>query len=838
MRVFLLLFALCVFRSAAAEQQWVTYDGRGKHIVLISGDEEYRSEEALPQLGKILARHHGFKATVLFAIDPATGEIKPDQRHNIPGLEALRTADLMIIATRFRDLPDDQMKHIVDYVDAGKPILAMRTATHAFNIAKGKTYEKYSYNYAGKEYEQGFGRQILGETWIKHHGQHGKQATRGMVAPGAKGHPILRGIRDGAIFGPTDVYAVRLPLPGDSAPLVLGQVVEGMSERDPPAPGAVNDPMMPVAWTKTYQGTRGQRGRVFTTTMGSSTDLLNEGVRRLIVNATYWCLGLERRIPSGGAKVDIVGDYTPLPFKFGGFKRGVKPVDHAIVTTSAQRPAKVDVVVYGGTAGGIMTAVAAARAGSTAVVVEPSSHIGGMVTGGLSATDHGKQETVGGFSRDFYQRLGRHYGKEIEWYPEPHVAEKVLGEILAEANVAVVLRHRLRERNGVRKNGTRVTEIIMENGRVFRGEVFADATYEGDLMAQAGVSYTWGREGVSQYGESLAGVRPKDRNHQFDFPVPAFDEAGRLLPEIQKAPRGELGAGDRKVQAYNFRMILTKDPGNRIPFPKPPAYDARRYELLARFLAAFVAERGRAPRLNEILLPRNIANNKWDFNNRGPFSTDYIGASWEYPEAGYKRREAIRQAHVDYTKGLFYFLTHDARVPQATRDELKDFGLAKDEFADNDHWPYQLYVREARRMIGDFVMTQKDIQTEREKPDVIGMGSYNSDSHNVQRYVTEDRQAQNEGNMEVPVTPYQIPYRILLPKKSEATNLLVPVCFSASHVTYSTLRMEPVYMIIGQAAGRAARMAIAKKLPVQDIDTGALTATLRDQGAVMDWNPR
>lgn len=317
-----------------AAVQWVVYEGaagpgKGKHVVLISGDEEYRSEEALPQLGKILSRHHGFTSTVLFAVDPATGEINPDNRHNIPGLEALRAADLMIIATRFRDLPDEQMQHIVAYLETGKPILGMRTATHAFNIAKGKTYEKYGYNFAGKDYEQGFGRQILGETWIKHHGQHGKQSTRGIVARSAAGHPILRGIEDGVIWGPTDVYAVRLPLAGDSRPLVLGQVVEGMKESDPPAAGTENDPMMPVAWTRTYETKDGKRGRVFTTTMGSSTDLESEGLRRLLVNAAYWCAGMEKAIPERGTKVDIVGEYKPLPFKFGGYKRGVKPVEHA-----------------------------------------------------------------------------------------------------------------------------------------------------------------------------------------------------------------------------------------------------------------------------------------------------------------------------------------------------------------------------------------------------------------------------------------------------------------------------------------------------------------------------
>jgi hypothetical protein len=286
-------------------------------------------------------------------------------------------------------------------------------------------------------------------------------------------------------------------------------------------------------------------------------------------------------------------------------------------------------------------------------------------------------------------------------------------------------------------------------------------------------------------------------------------------------------------------MILTNDPNNRIPFTQPASYDPSRFELLARFLAEFVKQKGRAPRMNEILLPAQIAGKqKWDFNNRGPFSTDYIGKSWDYPNAGYKRRAAIRDDHKTYTQELFYFLVTDPRVPKETQDEIKPFGLAKDEFVDNDNWPYQLYVREARRMVGDFVVTQKDIQTELTKPDVIGMGSYNSDSHNVQRYVTPEGNAQNEGNMEVSVTPYQIPYRILLPKKSQATNLLVPVCFSASHVTYSTLRMEPQYMIIGQAAGVAAKMALEKKIALQEVDTVALTAKLRGQQAVMEWKNR
>jgi FAD dependent oxidoreductase len=509
------------------------------------------------------------------------------------------------------------------------------------------------------------------------------------------------------------------------------------------------------------------------------------------------------------------------------------------ITSTAYRQSnkQYDLVVYGGTAGGVMTAVSAAREGLTVALLEPGKHLGGMVTGGLSRTDFGKKEVIGGLALEFYQRAGKKYGREIEWMPEPRVAEAVLNEMVNEnKTITVFLNHRLVEKGGVKKQGTRVIEIKTENGGTFRAVIFADASYEGDLMAQTRVDFTWGRESSAQYGESLAGVRPKDRNHQFDFPVPATDENKKLLQEIQTQPRGDIGAGDRKVQAYNFRLILTNDPSNRILFTKPPQYDSKRFELLARFLAEFVKQKNRAPRMNEILLPVQIAGKqKWDFNNRGPFSTDYIGKNWDYPNAGYKRRAEIRQDHVNYTRELFYFLNTDPRVPKPTQDEIKEFGLAKDEFIDNDHWPYQLYVREARRMVGDFIMTQKDIQTELTKPDVIGMGSYNSDSHNVQRYLTPEGNAQNEGNMEVAVTPYQIPYRILLPRKTQATNLLVPVCFSASHVTYSTLRMEPQYMIIGQAGGVAARMAIDKKTALQDLDSAALTAKLRSQNAIMEW---
>ena len=291
--------------------------GRPPRIVLVSGDEEYRSEESLPQLGRILAVRHGFECRVLYAIDPATGEIRPDLLTNIPGLEALDSADLMVLLIRFRDLPDAQMKHIVNYVESGRPIIGLRTATHAFELKSSRTYARYNWN--SKTWDGGFGRQVLGETWIAHHGHHGEQSTRGILVKSAAAHPILRGIHDGDIWGPSDVYEVRMPLPGDSRALVLGQVVEGMHASDPPARGKPNDPMLPIAWVKTYQG-----ARVFTTTMGASQDLASEGVRRMLVNACYWALGMEDRI-APRSNADLVGDYRPSPFGFGGYRKGVKP---------------------------------------------------------------------------------------------------------------------------------------------------------------------------------------------------------------------------------------------------------------------------------------------------------------------------------------------------------------------------------------------------------------------------------------------------------------------------------------------------------------------------------
>jgi hypothetical protein len=329
----LILLGLLMSSAFADDPKpWVVYPGgdgpgKGKNVVLISGDEEYRSEEGLPQLAKILAKRHGFTCTVLFAIDPEDGTINPNVTTNIPGLEALDNADLMICLLRFRDLPDEQMKHIVDYVESGRPVIGMRTATHAFAISSNKTYARYDWQ--SKEWPQGFGRQVLGETWINHHGAHGSESTRGIIADDMKDHPIVRGIHDGDIWGPTDVYEVRLPLPGDSKPLVLGQVLAGMTPDAPPVEGKKNDPMMPVAWIKTFTGKGGKSARVFTTTMGASQDLLSEGLRRLLVNATYWAVGLEDKIPEK-SNVEIVGEYKPHKFGNNGFTKDMKPEDHAL----------------------------------------------------------------------------------------------------------------------------------------------------------------------------------------------------------------------------------------------------------------------------------------------------------------------------------------------------------------------------------------------------------------------------------------------------------------------------------------------------------------------------
>jgi hypothetical protein len=499
-----------------------------------------------------------------------------------------------------------------------------------------------------------------------------------------------------------------------------------------------------------------------------------------------------------------------------------------------------DVVVYGGTAGGVIAAVSAARQGLHTALIEPSAHIGGMVSGGLGRTDYGKKEVIGGYALEFYWRAGQHYqmsryGQDIAWLHEPHVAEDIFRQMLREARVTLFERTRLAE-SGVRKDGAALAALVMENGDEFAARVFIDAGYEGDVMAQSGVSWTYGREASAQYGESLAGVREKTPFHQFLVDIPA-GRPDRLLREISSEAPGLPGSADHRVQAYNFRMCLCEDPARQLPFPKPANYDPARYALLARLIAAIEAAEHRTPPLARFMNIDRLPNGTTDVNNNGAFSTDYIGASWTYPTATYSGRDKIWRAHKDYQSGFFYFLAHDPQVPEPLRAEMNRWGLCKDEFTDTENWPRQLYIRESRRMIGEYVMHQQDLQTDLAKPDPIGMGSYNSDSHNVERIIDANRFVRNEGDMQVAVKPYQIPYRILLPKRAEASNLLVTAAFSATHVAYSSVRMEPQYMILGQAAGVAAKLAIASNTPVQDIDTAELTKILRSQGAVMEYAP-
>jgi hypothetical protein len=423
----------------------------------------------------------------------------------------------------------------------------------------------------------------------------------------------------------------------------------------------------------------------------------------------------------------------------------------------------------------------------------------------------------------------------VAWFYEPKVGERVMRNMLKEAGVTLLERHRLLAGKGVVKQGKRITEIVMENGERFRGKVFADCSYEGDVMAQAGLSYTYGRESQQQYGEPLAGVREKTPYHQFLFDVPALDANGKPLPEITAEKPGTPGAADKGIQAYNFRIIATNVAANRVAWPKPRDYNPARYELLARYLEQFVKVRGRSPVFHELTLIAMIPNGKADFNNNGPFSTDWIGKNYGYPEGSYAERDRLWQEHIDYIQGFYYFLANDARVPKELQREVNEWGLCRDEYTDTGHWPHQLYVREARRMVGDFVATQKDLQTELTKPDVIGMGSYNSDSHNIRRFVNARGMAENEGDMQVAVKPYQIPFRVMLPKRAEIENFLNPVTFSASHVAYSSLRMEPQYMILGHAAGVAAALALRGNRAVQDVPVAELQKVLKDEAAVFEY---
>lgn len=518
-----------------------------------------------------------------------------------------------------------------------------------------------------------------------------------------------------------------------------------------------------------------------------------------------------------------------------------------------------DVVIYGGTSAAVTAAVQADVMGKTVIVVSPDKHLGGLSSGGLGWTDSGNKAVIGGLARQFYHRVWKHYNDEAAWkwqkkaeygnkgqgaaaidkdertmwIFEPHVAEKVFDEWIAERKITVLRDAWLDREKGVATKDGRIESITTLDGKTIHGRTFIDTTYEGDLMAAAGVSYHVGRESTSKYGEKWNGVQTGvlHHGHWFKKPIDPYvvpgDASSGLLPRISADPPGEYGVGDHRVQAYCFRMCLTNADENRVPFAKPEGYDPKQYELFVRVLDA-----GWRDAFNKF---DPIPNHKTDTNNHGPFSTDNIGMNYDYPEASYERRREIIKEHETYQKGYMYFLANDPRVPESIRKRMSTWGLAKDEFVDNGNWPHQIYVREARRMVGEYVMTEHDCLVKRDTPNPIGMGSYTMDSHNVQRYVKPDGFVQNEGDIGVHGPPYRIAYGSIIPKKAECTNLLTPVAVSSSHIAFGSIRMEPVFMILGQSAATAAAMSIDRDIAVQDLKFAELEERLLADGQVLSY---
>lgn len=486
-----------------------------------------------------------------------------------------------------------------------------------------------------------------------------------------------------------------------------------------------------------------------------------------------------------------------------------------------------DICIYGGTSSGVIAAYTAARTGKSVLLIEPGKNLGGMSSGGLGLTDIGNKYAISGLALDFYRRTGRHYGKFEQWIFEPHVAENLFNEYINKARVPVLYENRITE---VEKNGNLITAITLENpakksnGSV-KAKVFIDCSYEGDLMAKAGVSYTVGREANSTYNETFNGVQLMN-GHQLPEGIDPYrvkgDASSGLLWGINPGKLIDKGSGDKKVQAYNFRICLTSNPSNLIPITQPEDYVPERYELLIRQM-----EKRNWKSLQDIFIWSGMPNKKTDINNRNGFSTDMVGMNWEYPDADYTKREQIWTAHTNYTKGLLYFVGHDPRIPEHIRKEISQWGYPKDEYTNNGNWSHQLYVREARRMVGDLVMTQHHCQGREVVTDGVGMAAYTMDSHNCDRLVVNGM-VKNEGNVEEGgFGPYPISYRAITPKESEASNLIVPVCLSATHIAYGSIRMEPVFMVLGQSSAMAAVQAIDRKLSVQKIDVVRLQQQLK-----------
>lgn len=522
---------------------------------------------------------------------------------------------------------------------------------------------------------------------------------------------------------------------------------------------------------------------------------------------------------------------------------------------------KADIVIYGGTSAAVTAAVQATKMKKSVIVISPDIHLGGLTSGGLGFTDTGDKSVIGGLAREFYHRVYLHYQSESAWkwqkkeaygnkgqgtpamdgaertmwIFEPHVAEQIMNDFIEENKIKVLKNEWLNRNNGVEMRAGKIVSIKTLSGKKITGKMFIDATYEGDLMATAKVSYHVGREANSTYGEKWNGVQVGvfQHGHHFKTNISAYQVAGDknsgLLAGISTDAPGKQGSGDHKLQAYCFRMCLTNIENNRLTFPKPDHYNPKNYELLAR-----VFESGWREVFNKY---DPLPNHKTDTNNHGPFSTDYIGMNYDYPEASYEKRKAIIKQHEDYQKGLMYFMATDPRVPKDLQKKINTWGLAKDEFKDNGNWPHQIYVREARRMIGDYVMSENEVLGIKAVSNSIGMGSYALDSHHTQRYVDANGFVQNEGDIGVKAPkPYAIPYQAIVPKKSECKNLFVPVCLSVSHIAYGSIRMEPVFMILGESAATAASLAIDQNTAIQDLPYGDLKSALLKQNQKLNLN--
>ncbi|MEN8202747.1 MAG: FAD-dependent oxidoreductase [Bacteroidota bacterium] len=526
---------------------------------------------------------------------------------------------------------------------------------------------------------------------------------------------------------------------------------------------------------------------------------------------------------------------------------------------NSSRAKKADVIIYGGTSAAITAAVQLTKMDKSVIVVSPDIHLGGLTASGLGYTDTGNKEVIGGLSREFYQRVYDYYmdpetwkwqtkegygnkgqgtaaidgDARTMWIFEPHIAEQVFEDFASDYELEIYRDEWLDREKGVDVSEGKIRAIRSLSGQTYEGKLFIDATYEGDLMAAAGISYHMGREASSVYGEEWNGVQVGILHHGHHFGemnispyVIPGDPGSGVLARISTAHPGIRGEGDKRLQAYCFRTCLTRVEENRIPFARPEGYDSTQYELLVRVLNA-----GWKGVFNKF---DAIPNAKTDVNNHGPFSFDNIGMNYEYPEASYERRREIIEEHELYQKGLLYFLANDPGVPEEIREEMKLWGLSGDEFSDNGHWPHQIYVREARRMIGEFVMTENEIQSKSPVERSIGMGSYTMDSHNTQRYITPEGYVQNEGDIGVhPHQPYKIDLGTVLPKKEECRNLLVPVAVSSSHIAFGSIRMEPVFMILGQSAATVASLALSGNRSVQDVPYEEIKAILEGDGQVL-----